>query len=304
MTDDDRSWAQAALDHEAREALASGLPASEVWSFLMGVMEARASSRAPASLGEQWARDRFVQPCSVDQRALLALDAHLFAAAETFEAVELSPVAPLGVCASIAPASQNKIVSTVRGSEVVSDPTNVLALECARRLRADGGQRVRLATSHRCLRAQAIPNQPGFAAHFRMFCLASAGREAPNREFTRSELAEHINTHLSALTRLAGNGYTVSRCSVRILSTAENAELAERTGAAVRGSPVEHSRLDHAYYDGIRFLIDVHGPNGDPMLLIDGGAFDWLGKLASNNKLVFVASGMGSQRIAQLFHPR
>jgi hypothetical protein len=136
-------------------------------------------------------------------------------------------------------------------------------------------------------------------------CSASLQRAARRRtENSRSELAEHINTHLSALTRLAGNGYTVSRCSVRILSTAENAELAERTGAAVRGPPVEHSRLDHAYYDGIRFLIDVHGPNGDPMLLIDGGAFDWLGKLASNNKLVFVASGMGSQRIAQLFHPR
>jgi hypothetical protein len=304
MTQDDRSWARAALDHEAYDALASALPATEVWSFLMNVLEARASSRTPASLGEQWAQDRFVQPCNVDPRALLALDAHLFAAAEAFEAVELSPVAPLGVCASIAPASQNKIVSTVRGSEVVSDPTNVLALECARRLRADGGQRVRLATSHRCLRAQAVPNQPGFAAHFRMFCLASAGREGPNREFTHSELAEHINTHLSALTRLAENGYRIAGRNVRILSTAQSAELAERVGASVKGAPVEHSQLDHAYYDGIRFLIDVQGPNGDPLPLIDGGAFDWLRKLSSNNKLVFIASGMGAQRIAQLFHPR
>jgi hypothetical protein len=33
--------------------------------------------------------------------------------------------------------SQNKIVSTIRGNEVVCDPTNVLAPECAARLSTD-----------------------------------------------------------------------------------------------------------------------------------------------------------------------
>jgi hypothetical protein len=40
--------------------------------------------------------------------------------------------------------------------------------------------------------------------------------------------------------------------------------------------------------------------DGAKIPLIDGGAFDWLRKLASN-QLAFVASGMGSQLIAQLF---
>ena len=40
-------------------------------------------------------------------RALLEVDGHLFAAAAAFEAIELSPLAPLGVCSSIALASQN-----------------------------------------------------------------------------------------------------------------------------------------------------------------------------------------------------
>jgi hypothetical protein len=139
MSSDDRTWTGAGLDPLAREALGSGLPASEVWSLLMGVLEERARARTPASLREQWRQDRFVQPCAVDQRALMEVDGHLFAAAAEFEAIELAPVAPLGVCASVALASQNKIVSTVRGTEVVSDPTNVLALECARRL-VDGGR--------------------------------------------------------------------------------------------------------------------------------------------------------------------
>src|SRR6478736_8856349 len=122
MSNDDRSWSRAGLDSLAREALASGLPASEVWSLLLGVMEERARARTPATLREQWGLDRFVHPCAVDQRALLELDRLLFDSALPFDAVELSPLAPLGVCAAVALASQNKIVSTVRGTEVVSDP--------------------------------------------------------------------------------------------------------------------------------------------------------------------------------------
>lgn len=295
----------------------------------------RARARTPASLREQWRIDRFVQPCAVDQRALLELDAHLFAAAADFKAIELSPVAPLGVCASVALASQNKIVSTARGTEVVSDPTNVLALECARRLveaaaarrpvgeaassdaetavpagaraavsvAAERGEPVRLATSHRCTRAQAVPKRPGFAAHFRMFCLASAGHERENRELTSSALAEHINTHLAALERLKRHGYAVEVCGVRLLSIEKNAELARRVAAGVQGASVEHQLLDHPYYDGLRFMIDVLAPDGSPLPLIDGGAFDWLRKLTSNNKLVYVASGMGSQVLAMLFRP-
>jgi hypothetical protein len=282
--------------------LAAGLPPSELWSLLLGVLEVRARARTPANLREQWRQDRFVQPCAIDQRALLEVDRHLFAAAAGFEAIELSPVAPLGVCSSVAPASQNKIVSTARGTEVVSDPTNVLALECARRL-ADAPGPVRLTTSHRCTRAQAVPKMPGIAAHFRMFCLATAGREQENRAFTSGALAEHINTHLAALARLARNGYRLETSRVRVLSLQRNAELARRVAAGVEGAALEHELLNHPYYDGIRFMIDVRGPDGSTLPLVDGGAFDWLRKLTSNNKLVYIASGMGSQLVATLFGP-
>ncbi len=301
MTPDDRTWARGGLPPEVRDALASGMPASEVWSLLLGVMESRAAGRTPASLREQWERDRFVQPCYIDQRSLVEMDGHLLAAAAAFEAVELSPVAPLGVCAAVALASQNKIVSTTRGTEVVSDPTNVLALECARRLRKNSAQPVRLTTCHRATRAQAVPNRPGFAAHFRMFCLASAGHERENREFLAGELADHINTQLAALDRLEQHGYSFPGRNVRILATAANVQLAERIGAAVRAAPVEHEALEHPYYDGIRFMIDVQAPNGAVIPLIDGGAFSWLRTLMSNGKIVFVASGMGSQVAAYLF---
>jgi hypothetical protein len=48
-------------------------------------------------------------------------------------------------------------------------------------------------------------------------------------------------------------------------------------------------------------MIHADSTDTEDVPLIDGGAFDWVGRLASNRRLVFVASGMGSQLAAYLF---
>jgi hypothetical protein len=297
----DRSWTTSGLDDGAIAALFERLPASEVWSLLLEVMDRRAKHRSPADLARQWERDGFTRPADVDQRTLNALDGHLLSAADGFEAIELSPLAPLGCCSAIAPASQNKIVSALRSTEAVADPTNVFALECARRLRRDPRQIVRLATCHRCVRAQEVPKRPGFAQHFRIFCLATAGRERKNHGLLVDALAEHIATHLACLDRLEQHGYAFSGRRVRILATAERAPLADRVAATVQGIPIDRDTLDHAYYDGLRFMIQAASPESEDIPLIDGGAFDWVGRLASNRRFVLIASGMGAQLAAHLF---
>lgn len=297
----DRSWATADIDAAAYEALARTLPASAVWSLLLDIMERRAAERTPADLTRQWERDAFVRPASVDQRTLVALDGHLLAAAAAFEALELSPLAPLGSCSAVGLSSQNRIVSALRGTEVVADPTNLLALECARRLRADSSQVVRVATCHRCVRAQEVPKGPGFSQHFRIFCLASAARERSNHAFVVEALAEHIATYLRALDRLEQHGYAFPNRQVTVLASEQRAPLGDRLAEAIRGVPVARRRLDHAYYDGLRFMINAGSTGGGDVPLIDGGAFDWVAKLASNKRLVFVASGMGAQLACVLF---
>ena len=276
------------------------MPASELWSLLLSVIEERAAQRSTAALRHQWDDDRFVQPAYVDQRTLNALDSHLLAAAHQFEAIELSPLAPLGVCSGVALTSQNRTVATTRGSEVVSDPTNVLALESARRLMKDPTGTIRFATSHRCVRAQPVPNVPGFAAHFRMFCLTTAGHERKDQAFVTDALLEHIRTHLQAMDRLEQHGYAFAGRNIRLLATAEREHLARRVADSL-DLPVEITPLEHGYYDGLRFMIHATSTAGDGIPFVDGGAFDWLRRLASNDKLVFVASGMGSQVAAFLF---
>jgi hypothetical protein len=294
-------WATAGFGDAAYAALARGMPASEVWSLLIGVMQERAGQRSARALTEQWQRDRFVQLSYIDQRTLVELDSHLLAAAADFEAVELSPLAPLGATSSVALTTQNRVVSTVRGTEVVSDPTNVLALESARRLREDPTRVVRFCTSHRCVRAQAVPKVPGFAARFRMFCMTSAAHEVRDQAFVTDALTHHIRTHLRGLDRLELHGYSFPNRRVRVLSTQEREPLARRIAGAVDGVPVSMERLEQQYYDGLRFMISAHTAAGEDIPLIDGGAFDWLRTLAANRKLVFVASAIGSQLAAYLY---
>jgi len=297
---DRRGWTQK-LDAASREALTSGLTASELWSELLGVFESRARARSPNDLVQQWSRDGFVTPAHVDQRTTLALDQELFARVPAFEALELSPLAPLGVCSSVALASQNKVVSALRGTEVVSDPTNVLALECATRLRRDPSLVVRLATSHRVVRAQAFAPRPGFSQHFRLFCLATAGRERKEHAFVVEALGEQLSALLGILEALERQGYELSERRVRVLATPERAALADRIAATVRGVPVERGVLEQPYYDGLRFMIFVRSQANDDVPLCDGGAFDWLEKLTSNRRLVFTASAIGSGLLAHLF---
>jgi hypothetical protein len=302
MTRPSRSWVKAGLPPGAYEALADGLPASRLWSLLLDVAEARATGRRPAELLQQWDRDRFVQPAIVDQRSLVELDGYLLGATSPFESIELAPVAPLGVCAIMGHASQNKVLSALRGTELVSDPTNVMALECARRLQRDPAAVVRLATSHRCIRAQPVPKQRGFTANFRIFCLASAGLERQNHAFVVDAVAEQMTIMLRALDQLEQHGFAFPERRITLLTRDDRAELGDRIVALLGSTVVARARLEHPYYNqGLRFQIAARSHEGIEIPFIDGGVFDWVAKLTSNQRAVYVASGLGSQLVPLMF---
>jgi hypothetical protein len=297
-----RAWIAAGLPDGAYDALARGLSASRLWSLLMEVLEARAAARTLPAIAEQWATDRFVQLGVVDQRTHVEVDRHLIAAASAFESIELSPIAPLGVCSVMGRASQNKVLSALRGTEVVADPTNVMALECARRLRRDPATPVRLATSHRCVRTQEIPKQPGFTATFRIFCLATAGIEQENHAFVVAAVAEQIEAMLSGLDRLEPNGFAFSERKITVFATEQRSAIGDRIAEKLAGSTVVRALLDHPYYtNGVRFQIAVRTKDGADIPFVDGGVFDWVAKLTSNRRAVYVATGMGSQLVPLLF---
>ena len=297
----ERTWIDEGLPPGTYDAL-TGIPASRLWSLLLDVVESRATARKTGDLVAQWDGDRFVRPSLVDQRALMVVDRHLLDAAAAFDSIELSPVAPLGICSAMGYTSQNKVLSALRGTEVVSDPSNVMALECARRVRVDPRVIVRLATSHRCVRAQPIPAQRGFAAHFRMFCMVTAGIEQQNHAVVVGAFVEHIATMLRALDRLEQDGFTFPERRIVILATPQKASLGDRIAEGIGSGTIERSVLEHPYYSGgLRFQISARSNEGMYVPLIDGGAFDWVARLTSNRRAVFVASAIGSQLVTQLY---
>jgi hypothetical protein len=264
-------------------------------------MRQRAAARTPAEVLAQYQRDAFCRPAAIDLRVSLEIDRQLLAAADGFEAIELPPVAPLAACSSVARTSQNRVLSALRSTEIVADPTNVLALECALRLRA-GATAVHLATSQRVIRAQPVPKLPGYASHFRIFVLASGGVEARDHAFTVAALERHIRTMLAGLDRLEAHGYAFGARRVDLLATPERAAVADRIAASLGGVAVQRKPLDHPYYSaGLRYLLWVTTPDGAEFPLIDGGAFDWLAQLSANRRAVYVATGAGAQLIAFRF---
>lgn len=281
--------------------LARELGGSELQSLLLEILRERARARSPADVLAQYRRDRFTRPAPIDQRTFVEIDHHLLAAATRFEAIELSPVAPLGACSAIALIDQNRVLSALRGTEVVSDPTNVLALECAERLRAVPSAAVHLATSQRVVRAQPAPKLPGYSQHFRIFVLASAGRERAEHGFAVETLVLHIRTMMHALDQLEAHGYRFGARRVDLKTIAERDAIAERVAAALGDLSIERRPLDHAYYAGVRYNIWVTTPDGIQVPLIDGGLCDWVARLTSNRRHVYVVSGMGAQLVAHAF---
>ncbi|MBL8680471.1 MAG: hypothetical protein JNK05_14935 [Myxococcales bacterium] len=296
-----RRWIVELIGEETFEALSRSLSGSELQSVLLEAFATRAGARSPADVLAQYMRDPFTDVSPVELRRALALDLELFEAARDFAAIELSPVAPLGACSTVAPTDQRRVLSALRSTELVADPTNVLALECARELLIHRAGEAHLATSQRVIRAQAVPPVPGFSQHFRIFVLASSALERKDHGFTIDALVRHAETMLRALDRLEKRGYSFGARRIDILATEQRSavgdKVAERLGALATRKP-----LDHEYYSGgVRYMLWATTPDGQELPIADGGSFDWVAKLASNRRAAYVASGLGAQLVAQRF---
>jgi len=126
---------------------------------------------------------------------------------DKFAGVQLSPLAPLGTCSAIATINQHQVVSTIRGTEVASDPTNELAIEAAVRRRA-GQERVHLATCQRLVRAQRFDG-PGMFAHFELFALVSSARDTGSGRTEAELLVDHLSFWADVLGEAADLTFTM-----------------------------------------------------------------------------------------------
>lgn len=294
--------------------LAENLSPTDLQSILLEVYRIRSSHLQPSTVLSDYASNRFVHPSTVSPTALSKWEAIAFSQLpQEFQPIALSPVCPLGTIAAVASINQNWAVTTARNTEVVSDSTNVLALECALRRREllrdnrKSSVPVHLAASHRLLRAQ-FYKDPKLVAHFSAFALCSAGRDQGNAQFELSALKLHIGFYLKALQALLGRDVLL-RLSVTDLTPKSHVERVEtQLFAAIRAEFKgvectfdEQRTSGRGYYRDLCFHILATPTSGQQLELVDGGSVDWTQQFLSNAKERLIISGIGSERLCAEF---
>src|SRR5262249_23677552 len=120
------------------DVLAARLQPTDLQSVLLEVYRRRADNVTPARLLEQYATSRCAAPSPVDPRRLVDIERQAWTLLPAgYAPIELAPVCPLGTTAAVATVDQNKVLTTIRNTEVVADTSNVLALEAAVRRRKE-----------------------------------------------------------------------------------------------------------------------------------------------------------------------
>lgn len=291
--------------------LAEKLSPTDLQSLMLEVYRQRSENKTPSDVLAEYQHNRFVKPSTISSKRLLELETIFLAElAEDFETLELSPVCPLGTNSAIATVDQNWSVTTIRNTEVISDATNVLALECAVRRKqllrqqAKNKQAVHLAARHRFLRPQFYSN-PAFSSHFKMFALASAGRDTGNLDFELNSLKSHLRFYINSL-----NSFLSKNLNLTVLFT--DFHRHDRTAFLEDGllAPLRNEfknvvfsfnperETGRNYYRDLCFHLNAVTSTGEEFQLADGGSVDWTQKLLSDRKERLVISGISSERVA------
>ncbi|MEI9920523.1 MAG: hypothetical protein WDO14_17280 [Bacteroidota bacterium] len=278
------------------------LPATELQSLLLEIFHQAASNITPQQLLKSYETNRFVAPSAVDPITFYRMELEMLELAKesSFEPLELSPLAPLGNCSAVGLADQNKIVSAARGTEVVADATNLMALECAvRRKRSKfNNEVVNLCSIHRHVRAQSIGGK-GMTPHFKIFTAITAGRDSGSLDFEKMALLKHLSfykkyfsEHLKLNCKIIIKGFDTSR-SLQLY------EFIKPHLTGVDMSFVEVPEEKHRYYQHTRFTFNVDY-KGTEFNMGDGGFVDWCAKLTSNGKERMFTSGVGVELLIKL----
>ncbi|MER7587591.1 hypothetical protein ABTW72_08635 [Micromonospora sp. NPDC127501] len=287
-----RVWA--AMPAGTRTALA-GLSGADLRTLLLAVARDRAAAVRPSEVVRRWREDRFVRPAGADPRVLARVEARMWQLLPAdVSGVELSPVVPVGTCSAVARGGQNRIVTTMRASEVLSDPTNALAVEAAVRRRRQS--EVHLAAVHRVLRAQDFG--AGASAHFRLFALVSSARDTGSGGTEARLLVRHLSYWRTVLAELAPAA--VPQLHVTPFDDQVVRErLADTVRPALAGGTVplvdepERAR-GRGYYTGCALRVSLLG--GD-LEIGDGGLTDWTARLMGDAKERCLISCLATERL-------
>jgi hypothetical protein len=295
----------ARIDQPDLLKILNDLSGSELNSLLLEVFKVRADARTPAEMLKLYRLNRFVKPSDLPALKLREIEVDLLKifAASDFTPIELSPVSILGSCAVVAPADQKKILSALRGTEVLADATNALALHISELkqnkswIPKSTHEKLRFGTIQRHVRAQAISGK-GFTPHFKIGCLVTSGVDTGSFLFEKESLSEHVFLMKS----IFEDYYKVDQLGFRLICRNgydDSTRLAhdvkkylQQTYSGIRLSVIENPEKQLEYYKGIQYKVDIT-VKGSTYEIGDGGFTDWTQQLLENKKERFLITGFG-----------
>ncbi|MEM7368344.1 MAG: hypothetical protein AAF587_07050 [Bacteroidota bacterium] len=291
------------------EFLTQSLSSSELNSLMMAVFAARSERISPADVLRSYTQNRFVGSVSYDPVAFAADEAKLLKVvqAEGFEIMDFSPLTPLGSSSALGTVDQKKIIAAGRNTEVISDITNVLALEIARRKKEEPSLKTMHASAaFRHIRGQQF-DMPGFTPFFKILSLVSSGRDLGNYQMELQTIAKHIRTYIALFDKGLGIGSELLSLSLTSLYGENRSQLMEAARGIINESGLkielkEQAREDNLYYHDFRFAIAVN-IDGQFLEVIDGGSVSWTRQLLQNKKERMVISGLGTEYLYRLLNP-
>ena len=277
----------------AREALLRTLNPIELRTILADVARSRASNQTPADLIKRWREDKLLEPSMLDPREALPITAKLWEVVPPeFVGVTLSQLTSLGSGIHLGGLGQNRVVTTMRGTEVLADPKHGLALEASRR-RRNGHSRVHLATHARCTHAWDHSEE---SSHELRFALVSS---APDGGGLSTE-ADLLDLHLDYWREIMGTVVPRGRIELTVWDSTL-AGLIEargtRDGVIVVDSASDERRPWRNPYTTAAFRFVVDGDGDEPHEVGDGGFVTWTQALTRNRKDRCLVSGVSVDAI-------
>jgi hypothetical protein len=284
------------------------LSGTDLNSILLEVFNEKTRSLTAPALLNRYQQNRFVKPADLPALELRRIEwevLQLFAE-HGFTAIDLAPVTALGSCSVVGPADQKKILSALRGTEVLADNTNAIALHVSdlKQNNAWTGDVMRFCNIQRMVRTQAITGK-GFTPHFRVASLVSCGSDSGAYAFEKQAL----NEHMDVIRTLFLHYYKLEAISFRLLARTgypENfltdmSDFLRRQNAELQITTVEHPEKDNQYYKGIQYKADI-SYKGKTYEIADGGFVDWTQRLLQNKKERMFTTGFGFDFIYRILH--
>ncbi|AMC93126.1 hypothetical protein AOC36_03800 [Erysipelothrix larvae] len=282
----------------------SSLSKSDLNSLLLEVFDRQANTLAASDILKSYQANRFTIPSSIDPEKIHTLESKLLSKARKMDIkpIMLSPSAPLGSCSAFGSVDQYNVVSALRGIEILSDPSNMLAIIIADKLKRKEESNtvpIHMATTARAIRAQNFVGE-GLYSHFCLFCMVSSGIDTGSYTCEKMLLEKHLNYYKDVLSEIENGRFSITLRKRN--GYKDNDGFFDRMVETIKlifpniELSIHDDDVDNNYYKGINFKLSVKQGN-ETVEMVDGGFVDWTYQMLGNKKERCLISGIGLERL-------